>query len=134
MTREAAVLAMVGVALLILLAMLWGWRRRGRRDAGLQAPLGEIPDNFRFFAGGGGSVRGYVGGLTNLLTIIISVGVMLTIDWSLTLLVLVIFSLALVPVNMIGRKLRRIANRTQRQIGRMTSEITEGLSGIRMAA
>ncbi|MWV26133.1 outer membrane protein assembly factor [Methylobacterium sp. 2A] len=23
------------------------------------APLGEIPDNFRFFAGGGGSVRGY---------------------------------------------------------------------------
>jgi hypothetical protein len=43
MTREAAVLVMAGVALLILLAMLWGWRRRRRRDAGLQAPLGEIP-------------------------------------------------------------------------------------------
>jgi len=43
MTREGAVLVMVGVALLILVAMLWGWRRRRRRDAGLQAPLGDIP-------------------------------------------------------------------------------------------
>ncbi len=81
----------------------------------------------------GNSVRGYMGGLTNVLTIIVAIGVMLTIDWSLTLMVLVIFSLAGVPVNLIGHKLRAIAKRTQKQIGLMTSEVTESLSGIRMA-
>ena len=64
----------------------------------------------------GGAVRGYVGGLTNILTIIVSIGVMLTIDWSLTLMILLIFSVALVPVNVIGRRLRKLAKRTQAEI------------------
>ncbi|MCB1354604.1 MAG: ABC transporter ATP-binding protein [Rhodobacteraceae bacterium] len=81
----------------------------------------------------GGAVRGYVGGLTNILTIIVSIGVMLTIDWSLTLMILLIFSVALVPVNVIGRRLRKLAKRTQAEISHMTSEVTEGLSSIRMA-
>jgi hypothetical protein len=42
-TREAAVAVMIGAALLVLLGMLWGWRRRARRDAGLEAPVGDIP-------------------------------------------------------------------------------------------
>jgi hypothetical protein len=54
MTREAAVLVMIGVALLILLAMLWGWRRRRHRDAGLQAPVGDIPADARAIATAGG--------------------------------------------------------------------------------
>jgi hypothetical protein len=54
MTREAAVLVMVGAALLILVAMLWGWRRRKRRDAGLQAPLGDIPAGAEVLATAGG--------------------------------------------------------------------------------
>ncbi|WP_424933634.1 ABC transporter ATP-binding protein [Amaricoccus macauensis] len=81
----------------------------------------------------GNAVRGYVGGLTNILTIIVAIGVMLSIDWTLTLIVLAIFSMALVPVNLIGRKLRSISRKTQSQIGKMTSEVTESLSGIRMA-
>jgi ATP-binding cassette, subfamily B, bacterial MsbA len=44
-----------------------------------------------------------------------------------------VFSVALVPVNVIGRHLRRISSRTQAEIARMTSEVTEGLSGIRVA-
>jgi ATP-binding cassette, subfamily B, bacterial MsbA len=79
------------------------------------------------------AVRGYIGGLTNLLTIIITIGVMLTIDWPLTILVLVVFSIALVPINIIGRRLRKLAKKTQVQVGLMTSEVTEGLSSIRMA-
>lgn len=63
----------------------------------------------------GGAVRGYVNGLTNILTIIVTIGVMLTIDWSLTLLILLVFSVAFVPVNVIGRHLRKIANRTRRR-------------------
>ncbi|GGH35738.1 PH-like domain-containing protein [Microbacterium album] len=41
MTRETAALVMATVAALILALMLWGWRRRVRRDAGIVPPVGE---------------------------------------------------------------------------------------------
>lgn len=43
MSREAALTVMIGVAVVILAALAWAWWRRTRRDAGLVAPLGEIP-------------------------------------------------------------------------------------------
>lgn len=45
MTREAAVLVLVGVAVVLLALMAWGWWRRTRRDAGLVAPVGDVPDD-----------------------------------------------------------------------------------------
>ncbi|GAA1845819.1 hypothetical protein ACFQZV_09765 [Microbacterium koreense] len=50
MTREAAVLVMVGVAVLILGLAAWGWWRRTRRDSGLTAPVGELPERARIRA------------------------------------------------------------------------------------
>ncbi|GAA3946505.1 hypothetical protein [Microbacterium soli] len=44
MSREAAVLITVAIAVLILVAMFIGWRRRLRRDAALEAPLG-VPEH-----------------------------------------------------------------------------------------
>ncbi|WP_350352300.1 hypothetical protein ABS642_03750 [Microbacterium sp. A8/3-1] len=44
MTRELAITVMIAVAVLILLAMLFAWRRRLRRDSGLAAPLG-VPEH-----------------------------------------------------------------------------------------
>jgi len=44
MTREIAGLIMGAVAVLVLLAMLFAWRRRLRRDSGLHAPLG-VPEH-----------------------------------------------------------------------------------------
>lgn len=44
MTREFAVAVMIAAALLILGLMLFAWRRRLRRDAGLRAPLG-VPEH-----------------------------------------------------------------------------------------
>ena len=44
MTRELAITVMISVAVLILLAMLFAWRRRLRRDSGLTAPLG-VPEH-----------------------------------------------------------------------------------------
>jgi hypothetical protein len=38
MDRLGPTLIIVGIVVLIFLAMWWGWRRRGRRDAGLVAP------------------------------------------------------------------------------------------------
>ncbi|WP_040164399.1 PH-like domain-containing protein [Microbacterium gorillae] len=52
MTKEGAVLVMVGVAALILVLMLWGWRRRIRRDAGLTAPTAPIAGASRAIANG----------------------------------------------------------------------------------
>ena len=44
MSRELAITVMIAVAVLILLAMLFAWRRRLRRDSGLTAPLG-VPEH-----------------------------------------------------------------------------------------
>ncbi|MBT2485973.1 MULTISPECIES: hypothetical protein [unclassified Microbacterium] len=44
MTRELAIGIMIALALLVLAAMLFAWRRRVRRDSGLTAPLG-VPEH-----------------------------------------------------------------------------------------
>lgn len=43
MTREAALLVIVGVVVVLIGLGVWAWLRRTRRDAGLAAPMGEIP-------------------------------------------------------------------------------------------
>lgn len=43
MTRELALAVMIGAAVLLLAAGVWGWRRRTRRDSTLSAPYGEAP-------------------------------------------------------------------------------------------
>ncbi|WP_309103109.1 hypothetical protein [Microbacterium sp.] len=42
--RDLAVAILIAIALLVLLAMLFAWRRRLRRDSGLSAPLG-VPEH-----------------------------------------------------------------------------------------
>jgi subfamily B ATP-binding cassette protein MsbA len=81
----------------------------------------------------GAAVRAMLGGVTGILTLVVTVVVMMTIDWALTIGICLVFALALVPVNRIGRRLRRLAKTTQAEVASMTSEVTEGLSGIRMA-
>ncbi|MBO9627652.1 MAG: hypothetical protein J7484_14925 [Microbacterium sp.] len=43
-TRDLAIAITIAVALLVLLAMLFAWRRRLRRDSALSAPLG-VPEH-----------------------------------------------------------------------------------------
>jgi ATP-binding cassette, subfamily B, bacterial MsbA len=81
----------------------------------------------------GTAVRSLLGGVTGTLTIIATFLVLLSIDWQLTIAVCMIFGIALIPVNRIGRRLRRLAGHTQAEVATMTSEVTEGLAGIRMA-
>lgn len=80
-----------------------------------------------------GATRTAIKGATAVLTIIVTFLVMLTIDWSLTLILFAVFTLALLPVNLIGRRVRNISRETQTEVGHMTSGITESLSGIRLA-
>lgn len=44
MTWEGAVAVMIGAAVLIVALAAVAWWRRTRRDAGLRAPVGELPD------------------------------------------------------------------------------------------
>ncbi|CAN5597249.1 hypothetical protein BH23PSE1_BH23PSE1_16600 [soil metagenome] len=79
------------------------------------------------------AVKSIINGLAGILVITGTFAVMLSIDLALTLLLIGIFALAFGPVTAIGRKLKRLSRRTQAQVAGMTSEVAEGLAGIRMA-
>ncbi len=57
---------------------------------------------------------------------------MLYLDWMMTLVVLGVYPLAAIPVANISNRLRRVAKRTQAELGDMTSLLTENLSGARL--
>ncbi|WP_150956458.1 hypothetical protein [Microbacterium testaceum] len=44
MSREGALVVMIGVALVLLALLAWAWVRRTRRDARYSAPVGELPE------------------------------------------------------------------------------------------
>jgi len=67
------------------------------------------------------------------LTLIGLLGALLWIDWELTLYALAALPFAALPVGAIGKRLRRIARRSQEEAAAMTARIAEGLSGIRLA-
>lgn len=81
----------------------------------------------------GKAVSSVLGGITGIFTIVFTFFIMLSIDWELTLMMFAIFAIALIPVNIIGRRLRRLSRRTQAEIATMSTRVTEGLAGIRVA-
>ncbi len=72
-------------------------------------------------------------GLSSVLIIIATVAVMLTIDWLITVTLVFVFSLAVLPVNRIGARIHKVSRSTQDDLADMTGEVSEALSGIRMA-
>lgn len=71
--------------------------------------------------------------LRDSLTVIALVAAMLWIDWELTLLGVAAFPIAVIPLAAIGRRLRTIAQSTQKEIGSTTALVQESLAGLRMA-
>ena len=57
---------------------------------------------------------------------------MIYLDWLLSLIVMLIYPIAAVPVALISRRLRKTARRTQNELGDMTSLLTEKLSAARL--
>ncbi len=107
-------------------------------DTDLARLQSEAPASLaaRFFSDitlAGKTVRSAQSGLTGIATLLVTLGFMLTIDWSLTLVMILIFGLALVPINIIGRRMRKLSKSTQAEIANMSSEINEDLAGIRVA-
>jgi len=68
----------------------------------------------------------------DLLTVVALLGAMLWLDWAMTLIVLVIYPLAAIPIAKLSRRMRRIAKSMQAQVGDVTSFLYDGLSGSRM--
>ncbi|MBN8648410.1 MAG: ABC transporter ATP-binding protein [Caulobacterales bacterium] len=65
-------------------------------------------------------------------TLIFMVGMMLYMDWQLALVTLFILPLAYLPVDMIGRKIRKSASVAQEQASHLSGVIEESLGGIRL--
>jgi len=71
--------------------------------------------------------------IRDVMTAIALVGAMLWIDWTMTLVVLLIAPIVARPIGRIGKKLRRMAASQQEQTGIMASLVTESLQGARVA-
>ena len=66
------------------------------------------------------------------LTVVAMIGVMLYLDWAMTLVVLAVSPVAVLPFRNIGKRLRSVARRTQIEMGSMTSRLTENFAGARL--
>jgi ATP-binding cassette, subfamily B, bacterial MsbA len=79
-----------------------------------------------------GATVAVFGSLRDVLTLVATVAVMLSIDWGMTLALMAIFALIFIPVGFAGSRIRNSSKEIQQEIAQMTSSINEGLSGIRM--
>lgn len=68
----------------------------------------------------------------DFVTAIALVGMMLYLDWLLTIIVIVTFPVAGVPIIRIGRRLRRASTNAQGGMGDLTSNLEQSFSGIRL--
>jgi ATP-binding cassette, subfamily B, bacterial MsbA len=59
--------------------------------------------------------------------------VLLWIDWKSTLVAGIVAPFIVPPIARIGKRLRRVANATQEQIGQMAADVSESLAGARVA-
>jgi len=66
--------------------------------------------------------------LTNLLTLVIAFGIMLTIEWRLALATLVILPLWVYPTMRVGRAMRRLMREWHDEMANMTAQLEETLS------
>ncbi len=65
------------------------------------------------------------------LTALALAGVMIYEDWLLTLIALLAFPTAILPIVRIGRRMRKVSSKTQAGVGRLTTLLDEGFQGIR---
>ncbi|TAD91000.1 MAG: ABC transporter ATP-binding protein [Alphaproteobacteria bacterium] len=99
-----------------------------------QDPPGELVSRFTNDTGVVRTMlaRSATGIVRDGLTVIALVATMLYLDWALSLVVLVIYPLAAIPIIGIGRRLRSVSLDTQSQVGRMTAQLDESIAGARM--
>ena len=70
--------------------------------------------------------------IKDLLTVIFTVGAMLTQNWALTLIVLLVYPIGAWPIIAISKRLRGNAKDVQQHVGLITSDLKESFGGARM--
>jgi subfamily B ATP-binding cassette protein MsbA len=68
----------------------------------------------------------------DLLSVVALVAAMIYLDWVMSLVVLVLYPIAAVPIFTIARRLRSNAFRTQSELGSLTQQLGEKLAGVRL--
>jgi len=68
----------------------------------------------------------------SVVTVLGAFGIMLYLDWQLTLILLVIYPIAFWPVIALGDRVRKRAKRAQRQVGDVTALLSEGFQSHRI--
>ncbi len=68
----------------------------------------------------------------SVVTVLGALGIMLYLDWRLSLILLVAYPLAFGPVIALGNRVRQRAKTAQRQVGEVTSLLSEGFQGARV--
>ena len=112
---------------------MFGAVHSGSHSAMLAEPTGTLVS--RFVSDVGVVSTALIRVVTNLgkdvLTVAFLLATMLWLDWQLTLLVIVVYPLALYPVIAISKRLRGRATDVQEQVGAITSELTESFRAAR---
>lgn len=72
------------------------------------------------------------GMVKELLAMVFLIGVMLWQSWELTVFALVFFPLSVLPILRLGRRMRKITDGTQKQIGEFAGQLDETFSAVRM--
>lgn len=70
--------------------------------------------------------------LRDMLSTVVLVGTMFYLDWVMSLVVLLLYPLAALPIMQVSQRLRRVAKQTQVGMGVMTAEVAEKLGGVRL--
>ena len=79
----------------------------------------------------GAMANTYTALIKDSLTLIVLIGNMFYQNWKLALISIVVFPLALIPVRVLGRKIRNITKNLQHQIGNLASNLEETFKGIK---
>jgi subfamily B ATP-binding cassette protein MsbA len=70
--------------------------------------------------------------IRDALSIVALIGTMFYLDWVMSLIVIGVYPIAALPIATVSQRLRKVAKRTQSELGDMTSLLTEKLSGARL--
>ena len=73
----------------------------------------------------------YTALIRDTLTLIVLIGNMFYQNWKLALISIIVFPLALIPVRVLGKKIRNITKNLQYQIGNLASNLEETFKGIK---
>lgn len=66
------------------------------------------------------------------LTILVILGTLFAMDWFFTLMSLVVFPLCIAPILIIGRRVRKVGAREEKEVGAMMTAMHESFTGIRL--